>query len=89
MAIIMYLSADDYIEDNAGIIYTINNTLLNQPSVTVIAASGHYNYWETEGRTTQGSVYVIGYQSCTSDPKKVCYISHRVTITNHRNFSNS
>lgn len=78
----IYVSSTDvYREDNAGIDYTINNTLLSQPAVTVIAGSGDYRSNVTGYFTEGWGVYAIGYQLCTSDREKVCYISSRVILT--------
>ena len=74
----MYLSTDNYREDNAGIIYTIHNTLLSQPSVTLIAENGHYSHIANNLEHAGIGVYAIGYRSCTTDPEKVCYISNQV-----------
>lgn len=75
----MYLSTDVYRNDNAGINYTINNTLLSQPALTVIAGSGgHYRYNDEKFHNFNMGVYAIGYQTCTADQEKVCYISNKV-----------
>ena len=76
----MYLSTDVYREDNAGINYTIHNTLLSQPALTVIAGSGDYRYNDEQFHTFNEGVYAIGYQMCAADQEKVCYISNRVIL---------
>ena len=76
----MYLSTDVNREDSAGINYTINNTLLSQPALTVIAGSGHYQSNDKQLNTYSEGVYAIGYQMCTTDQEKVCYISYGVIL---------
>ena len=76
----MYLSTDVYREDNAGINYTIYNTLLSQPALTVIAGSGDYRNNNEKFYTLNEGVYAIGYQMCTADQEKVYYISNRVIL---------
>lgn len=73
----MYLSTDNYGEENAGIIYTIHNTLLNQPAVTLFFAKSG-DYWDIAHEHYGVGVYAVGYRSCTTDPEKVCYISNEV-----------
>ena len=82
----MYLSTDVYRDDSAGINYTIHNTLLSQPALTVIAGSGHYRNNDEERNNFNKGVYAIGYQMCTTDQEKVCYISNKVILP-YVNFS--